>query len=247
MPEPKKGFYYYSGIEKDTENETVRHQKHNRMIVKTVIGLFIIISVLAVTLSSGDMVLGELGLGHPPRGAAFENLYTDIDTSYDPLQTPYKGESVIINSKNDRYTLSPVATYEISAKVVSIRKYNDDMAVSPVDLCSVWGQMADERGISYSQSERYCTYYYGSVPSFGEYYMLTHFANNHIIPANGNVSNAINSISVNDKVILKGFLVDVKNEKGNSWKTSLTRYDSGYGGCEIIYVTRVRIGTKIYE
>ncbi len=152
-----------------------------------------------------------------------------------------------INSKNYQYTLNPVATYEISAKVVSIRKYKDAMAVSPIDLCSVWGQMADETGISYSQSERYCSYYYRSVPSFGEYYMLKHFANNHIIPASDNVSNAINSIRINDKVILKGYLVDVTNEKGNFWKTSQTRRDSGYGGCEIIYVTKVRIGSKIYE
>ncbi len=247
MPEPKKGLYYYSAADENADSDGVRHQKNSRMMIKTFVGLFLIISAIVIALNWGDIVLGKVGLSHPPAGAAFENPDADIDTSYDPLQTPYKGASVIINSKDGQYTLSPVATYEISAKVVSIKKYNDGMAVSPIDLCSVWGQMADETSISYSQSERFCSYFYSSVPSFGEYYMVTHFANNHIIPASGNVSNAVNSISVNDKVILKGFLVDVKNEKGNFWKTSQTRYDSGYGGCEIIYVTKVRIGNKIYE
>ncbi len=100
MPELKKGLYYSSVEDENADDERVRRQNHNKMIVKTIIVLFLIIPALAVALGSGDSILSELGLGHPPAGEGFKTLDTDIDISYDPLQAPYKGASVIINSKN---------------------------------------------------------------------------------------------------------------------------------------------------
>lgn len=192
-------------------------------------------------------MMGMVVFGWETNDFIMQDIPQDIDVSKDPLQMPSNEKTVIMNSKDGIYTLTPVATYEISAKVVSVRTYNDNMEISPIDICTVWGQMADETNISYSQSERYCSYHYRSVPSFGEYYMLTHFSNNHIIPASSNVSSAFNSIKVNDKITMRGFLVDVKDEKGYSWKTSQTRYDSGYGGCEIIYVTQVGTGNRVWK
>lgn len=229
--------YYYT----NPDRGQVPKKKSSSFILMAIASVLVVILMIFLI---GTLVSGWEVHGFIPQDV---DISKDIDISKEPLQKQYEGENFIINSFDDRYTLTPVAIYEISAKVVSIRTYKDEMQVSPIDLCTVWGQMAGEPNISYSQSERFCSYYYRSVPYFGEYYMISHSSNNHIIPASGNVSSALNSMRVNDKVTLKGFLINVKNEKGNSWKTSLTRYDSGYGACEIIYVTEIRTENRIWK
>ncbi len=59
MPELKKGLYYYNVADENADDERVRRQKNNRMLIKTVIGILLIISALAVALSSGDIILSE--------------------------------------------------------------------------------------------------------------------------------------------------------------------------------------------
>lgn len=162
MPELKKGLYYYNVADENADDERVRRQKNNRMLIKTIIGILLIISALAVALSSGDIMLSELGLGHPPVGAAFENLDTDIDTSYDPLQVSYKGETIIRKFGNEEFSITPVAKYEISAMVGSMKLYHDDEAkLIPVDLALVWGKLAEpeyDKHVSYSQNDRWYFY-----------------------------------------------------------------------------------------
>jgi hypothetical protein len=174
-----------------------------------------------------------------------------IDVSGDPIQNPYTGESFTINSYGifsnyigGIYILKPVDTYEISATVGSKLPYHDEMEISPVDLCMAWGKMADDDNnglITYGQSLRYCfTQYNGQLPRS---YVESHVSNNHIIPANDSILEAIKSIKEGDKVTIKGYLVDVSKSKLNgvwNWRTSQTRFDKGSGACEIIYVTEVR-------
>lgn len=255
MSEPKKGFYYYSGTEEDTENEKVHRQKHNRMIVKTVIVLFLIILALLTALIWGDQVLGITGLGRPPAGATFENLDTEIDISHDPLQAYYSGESIIRKFGNEEFSITPVAKYEVSAMVGSMKIYYDDEArLMPVDLALVWGKLAEpeyDANISYSQSDRWYYTKYKSGSQFDYNFVVAHSANTHIIPVNDNISKAIKTIKNKEKVSLSGFLVNPvrKDSEGKITfsKTSLTRTDTDAGSCENLYVEKVRIGNKTYK
>ena len=255
MSEPKNGLYYYSAADENADSDRVRHEQNNRLIIKTIMGLFLIISALVVALSSGEVILGELGLGHPPAGAVFKNLDTDIDTSYDPLQASYKGETIIRKFGNEEFSITPVAKYEISAMVGSMKIYDDDEAgLMPIDLALVWGKLAEpeyDKNISYSQSDRWYYTKYKSGSNFDYNFVVAHSANTHIIPANDNISNAIKTIKNKEKVSLSGFLVNLarKDSEGKITfsKTSLTRRDTDAGACENLYVTKVRIGNKIYE
>lgn len=264
MPEPKKGLYYYNVADENADDERVRHQKNNRMLIKTIISLLLIISALAVALNSGDIILSELGLCHPPAGAAFENLDTDIDTSHDPLQASYKGEAIKRVVSKDEYTIVPLATYEISAMLESKRFYSasdvdpEDRLYSklvPVDLCVVWGKLVElaiDTKIRYNQGKRNCEWRTDVELPVDYKYVKSHFSNNHIIPANENIHNAIRGINLKEKVVLPGYLVNVflkKDEKESLFlQTSLKRTDGDDGkGCEVFYVKSVRIGNKIYE
>lgn len=160
-----------------------------------------------------------------------------------PIQNPYDGKSVTLNSYGDVYVLTPVATYEISAKLMRKSPYHDKLGISPVDFVLVWGEMAKDDSnvlITYRQSLRWYSYQYKSNLPFIGLYIQSHSSNNHIIPANDSILQAINSIDEGNRVTIKGYLVNViKNNGIWHWWTSKSRYDQGDGSCEIIYVTEV--------
>jgi hypothetical protein len=180
----------------------------------------------------------------------------EIDTSRDPMQTSTKSDEPIIREiKNGLFTITPVAEYKISGVVVSKETYTSgwEGEISPVDLAIVWGKLAEseyDRYISYSQSNRWYFYQYKAGSPFDNSFVISHSANNHIIPANENIHEAVKTIGKKDIVVLEGFLVNIKGiYKGQpvTWNTSLSRTDTGNGSCELFYVSKVRIDTKVYE
>ncbi len=182
--------------------------------------------------------------------------FDNIDTSGDPIQTSYKSEEPIVKeTKNGHFTITQVAEYKLSGMVVSKETYSDDWnaKVSPIDLAIVWGKLAEPENapyITYSQSNRWYFYQYKAESPFDNSFVISHSANNHIIPANENIREAVKTIGKRDKIVLEGFLVNIKGTyegRAVTWNTSLTRKDTGDGSCELFYVTKVRIDTDVYE
>jgi len=57
----------------------------------------------------------------------------------------------------------------------------------------------------------------------------THSANMHMIPADADIERRLKSIRAGNLVQIKGYRVEVANEEGFRWKSSLTRSDTGAG------------------
>ncbi len=180
----------------------------------------------------------------------------EIDTSRDPIQIAYKTDEPIIKEiKNGYFTITPVAEYKVSGVVVGKGTYSSDWdgEISPVDLAISWGKLAEPESsqyIKYTQGNRWYFYQYKPESPFDNPYIISHSANNHIIPANENIRRAVKSVSRKDKVVLEGFLVNLKGiykEQPVAWNTSLSRTDTGSGSCELFYVSKVRIDTRVYE
>jgi hypothetical protein len=184
-------------------------------------------------------------------------LATDeIDTSQDPVQTTHKSDEPITKEiKNGHFTITPVAEYRMSGMVVGKETYPSgwDGEISPVDLAIIWGKLAEAeygRYITYGQSSRWYFYQYKPGSPVDHSFVISHSANNHIIPANENIRKAVKTIKEKDKVVLEGFLVNIKGTyRGQpvTWNTSLSRTDIGSASCELFYVSKVRIDTKVYE
>ena len=182
--------------------------------------------------------------------------FDQIDTSGDPIQTSYKSEDPIVKEiKNGQFTITPVAEYKLSGMVVSKETYSDDWGgkISPVDLAVVWGKLAEpeyDQYMSYSQGNRWYFYKYKSGSPFDNSFVISHSANNHIIPANENIREAVKTIRKGDRIVLEGFLVNIKGTyegRPVTRNTSMTRKDTGDGSCEIVYVTKIRVNTDVYE
>ena len=193
------------------------------------------------------------GCGRPtPTGIDLDK----IDTSQGPFQKPYTSDEPIIREfKSSRFTMIPLAEYKISGVVVSTEAYSSDWEgeISPVDLAIVWGKLTEPetgRYITYSQGSRWYHYNWKEGSPVDNSYIISHSSNNHIIPANENICRAVKTIRRKDRIVLKGFLANLRgthNGQPVSWNTSLSRTDTGNGSCELFYVSYIRIETKVYE
>lgn len=145
------------------------------------------------------------------------------------------------------YTLTPRATYRITARVLSGERYRFSRAADlmPRDLALGWGVMSDSAVLAQlhiSQSDRF--YFWrtrtGVAPAAPELIGASS-ANVHLIAANASVAKTIDHARVGQIVTLEGRLVDVRAADGGEMRTSLTRTDSGAGACEIMYVEDARL------
>jgi hypothetical protein len=182
--------------------------------------------------------------------------FDEIDTSQNPLQifVPSQ-EPILINVKKIELKITPVAVYKIAALVVGTESYSYgwNAKISPIDLALAWGNLADpesQKYVSYSQDNRWVSFNIKKNSPFDVAYVTSHASNHHIIPATQNIWYAVKTIKKKKKVLLEGFLVNITGSYDGKtvwWNTSLSRTDTGNGACEILYVTKARIGNKVYE
>ncbi|MEI8389381.1 MAG: hypothetical protein WCG23_05800 [bacterium] len=181
----------------------------------------------------------------------FENLK-------DPEQCVYysfKSNPIRIEKNDYKLKLYPQANYRIYAMVMSKNRYiwGWDGEVAPYDLALAWNKLMlpeNQKGISYTQSNRWYYYQYDKTFTLSPSYIVSHSANHHIIPANKNVFNAIDKVRTGEKIYMEGYLVYISGTVGNGnihWNSSLTRDDSGDGACEVFYVKRAILDGKIYD
>ena len=138
------------------------------------------------------------------------------------------------------YHLKPLASFDITARVVSKERYwlGRESDLSPVDLVLAWGPMSDEnvlKHFTFSQGSR--SYFWNAktlpVPRG---IVESHTANMHMIPAGDEIASGLTSLRPGHIVRLKGYLIEVRSPEGWHWRSSLTRTDTGRGACEIVYV-----------
>ncbi len=122
-----------------------------------------------------------------------------------------------------------------------------------LDLALAWGRLAEpdsRKYVSYSVGSRWVSFKLKEGSPFDPAYVISHASNNHIIPSTRNIRRAVKTIKEKQKVVLEGFLVRLSGTYDGKqvwWNTSLSRTDSGDGSCELLYVTKARIGYKVYE
>lgn len=209
-------------------------------------GFLIYIAFAAVMLSGACAAPSPSGTDDSP-----------IDPSAEPAQENLaKADKVVIEKKGWRFELTPMASYSISGEVVSQENYRSGVpgVISPCDIALVFGDLYTGglyKEISWSQSGRWYWWKYGaSFPKQDDRYIARWSSNNHIIPANGTLWKAARSADEGDLVVLEGYLVTIDAKKGDEsyfWNSSLSRTDTGDGSCEVLYMTKMRIGENVYE
>lgn len=141
--------------------------------------------------------------------------------------------------------LHPLATYSLTARVLSRRTYTSDVeaSISPLDLALGWGRMSDTRVLQHldiGQGERYYWWRTRQFP-IPRREIETHSANTHIVPADAEVAEVAAAVRVGDVVTMTGYLIEADRPGGWRWRSSLTRNDTGDGACELFYVEALTV------
>lgn len=160
---------------------------------------------------------------------------------YEPTQSHTNTADVQLNG----FTLTPLASYAIEARVLSREDYSSgiEAELSPTDLAVGWGPMSDEtvlNKIDISQRHRFFYWHVDAFP-IPQREIEVHAANMHIIPANDTVKRQLTKIRTGQLVNIKGQLIEAKRADGWHWRSSLSREDTGNGACELMYVTELSV------
>ena len=140
------------------------------------------------------------------------------------------------------HTLTPVAHFEVNARVLGRDTYRFDAGakLAPVDLALGWGPMSDSAVLENIDVGQVARAYYWRATAFPipREAIERHSANMHLIPATREIERRLRKVRVGQVVTFTGYLVSARAaDRRGGWNTSLTRADTGAGACELVYVT----------
>ncbi len=159
-----------------------------------------------------------------------------------PRQTALQSKPVFLR---DDYLVKAVARFEIDARVLGRERYrlSRGSGLSPVDLALGWGPMSDQSVIDQIKITQSRRFYWWRVKNYPipRRAIIENSANMHMIPADDTVRDELLAVRKGELISISGYLVNVSNEDGFTWRTSTTRTDAGAGACEIVYVQEIRV------
>ena len=192
---------------------------------KLVIIVFVVAALWKLTGGNDSVVLG------PGVKVAESPVQTDLQ---DAGSFHHKG-----------FQITPLAEFKLKGKILARENYSfgRESELSPIDLALGWGPMSDEAvldKIDISQSGRW---YHWKVKEFPipRKAIETQSANMHMIPANDSVADLLEMSKQGQIIELSGYLIRVDAEDGWSWKSSMTRNDTGAHACELILVNSFQV------
>ncbi len=144
------------------------------------------------------------------------------------------------------YVIEPVAAYDVRARVLSIERYRigREADLSPVDFALGWGPMSDAAvldRLKISQSNRWYFFRWDGSPPVDPSVMAKTSANTHLVPADDTIKDRLLAVREGTVVRLSGYLINVRHADGWTWRSSLTRDDSGASSCELMWVTDAQV------
>jgi len=162
------------------------------------------------------------------------------------VEQPIQESSDAQAMQRDGFEIQPVARYEIRAKVLSTKRYRSgrEADLSPVDFALGWGPMSDHtvtKQLDISQGNRWYQYSWSDAPPIDPAVIVRTSANTHLVPADDHIKARLLKVRRGEIVRLQGYLVNIKRPDGWSWRSSLTREDSGAGSCELMWVESVSV------
>src|SRR5690606_3016171 len=138
------------------------------------------------------------------------------------------------------FRVTPLHDFSIQARVLGVETYRFDQeaSLSPVDLALGWGPMSDSQVLEHidiSQSGRFYFWRARTLP-VPQRDIERSSANMHMIPADKSIESRLKSVREGQVVRIEGWLVEARSTDGFTWRSSLTRADTGAGACELAFV-----------
>jgi hypothetical protein len=162
----------------------------------------------------------------------------------DPTQVNLPGDEPAFDFGN--FHLKPLARFALDARLLHSRIYRFDPGARlvPIDLAVGWGPMSDEQVLDrlhITQSMRFFWYEYRDPPPIPKDQIISHATNIHIIPSTPELAASCKSLRGGALVHLSGELVEATGPGIATWRSSLSRTDTGNGACELLYLKEMEV------
>lgn len=182
--------------------------------------------------------------------AAFGYYFPQRPLTYPPgiLIASAPAQTLLANSapiEHGPFHLRPLAEFEADARVLHRKSYGYDRAAKlvPVDLALGWGAMSDQAvldQLKITQSMRFYWYEYQMPPPIAREEIIRQSTNVHIIPANRSLETSCRHLRSGALIHLRGELVEATGPEIGTWRSSLSRTDTGNGACELLLLEELR-------
>ena len=171
----------------------------------------------------------------------------------EPVQIAVEKIPITVEKGPMKYIIQPLYSYDIYGMVVSFHHsasfddyYHEQWKdiVNVKDICVVWGENIKSdiyQKMTFKSGSWTCYADFKPNISYAEHNKFKNecLSNNHLIPANKDVSKIIMAFRTGDQIHIQGYLV---NYRESSWtgerSTSTCRTDNG---CEVIWVQEAKI------
>jgi hypothetical protein len=138
------------------------------------------------------------------------------------------------------YELTPLAEFDVEARVLSVERYRTDLSsrLSPIDFALGWGPMSDTAVLEHFRIKQGGRFFsiYPDAQAIDMHVALLSAANMHLIPATATLESELKRVRPGSIVRLRGQLVSALGPNNFTWRSSLTRTDTGNGACELFFV-----------
>lgn len=182
-----------------------------------------------------------------------------------------ESEEIPLTYIDDGYTLKPLGSLSQSGIVLGkntnfgIRsfKYKEFDTAAPIDLGIGWGESYGnvqfvKRNMRFVTKKtllgnaRKLTGYPKGDFKYNFMNVPYSFSHNHVIPASSNIHKALYNLKKYEAVKLDGYIGDIFHKEKLIRRTSLSLYDidetsRGDGACDTFYITKVQVGTRVYQ
>jgi hypothetical protein len=144
-----------------------------------------------------------------------------------------------------KFQLKPLARFALDARVLhrKIYRYDRAAALVPVDVAVGWGRIPDQAvldQLEISQASRFFYYEYERQPPIPREEIISHATNLHLIPSTKALAAECKSLRTGELIRLAGVLVEATGSEIGTWRSSLSRTDSGNGACELVWVEELK-------
>lgn len=145
-----------------------------------------------------------------------------------------------------RYTIDPEYAYELHGVVVSYRHHEGNSRMhrrardhlNMLDVCVVWGNNAGHPALQkfdFWNGIFTCVFKTDDSRAW-EAFRQHELSNNHLISDDSRIRERVRRINVGDQIRVRGYLASYSSDAGGKRGTSTSRFDTGDGACETIYV-----------
>ena len=162
----------------------------------------------------------------------------------DPTQVNLSGDEPTFDFHD--FHLKPLARFTLDARLLHSRIYRFDPGARlvPIDLAVGWGPMSDQLVLDrlhITQSMRFFWYEYQDPPPIPKEQIISHATNIHIIPSTPELGASCKSLRSGVLVRLSGKLIEATGPGIGTWRSSLSRTDTGNGACELLYLEEMEV------